>query len=73
MSKPLRFTIFKMQRGGKILYRIRMPGNLMTSKIPRLENRISFYKKPRSYCMNGDDSVIGKKKLSNIPALQRRC
>ena len=31
MSKPLRFTIFKMQRGGKILYRIRIPARFAAS------------------------------------------
>lgn len=31
MSKPLRFTIFKMQRGSKILYRIRIPARFAAS------------------------------------------
>ena len=31
MSKPLRFTIFKMQRWGKILYRIRIPTRFAAS------------------------------------------
>ena len=31
MSKPLRFTIFKMQRGGKILCRIRIPARFAAS------------------------------------------
>lgn len=31
MSKPLRFTIFKMQHWGKILYRIRIPTRFAAS------------------------------------------
>ena len=62
MSKPLRFTIFKMQRWGKILYRIRIPTRFAASG-----EKTDLYYKTRAEAEEREQAFfVFKKRFLNI-------